>query len=105
MAQRISSDNFKELVLEEEKPVLVDFYSDTCIPCKKIAGILGEIEDAYEGRLQLYKVNVNYDERLAEEYRIMSAPTVVVFHKGEEKARLTGAVKKEELEKAFIHIV
>ncbi len=105
MAQRINSDNFKELVLNGEKPVLVDFYSDTCIPCKKMAGILGEIEDTYEDRLQLYKVNVNYDEQLVEEYRIMSAPTVVVFHKGEEKARITGAVKKEELEQAFIHII
>lgn len=105
MAQRINSENFQELVLNEEKPVLVDFYSDTCIPCKKIAGILGEIEDSYEDRLKLYKVNVNYDDVLVQEYRIMSAPTVVIFHKGEEKARITGAVKKEDIENLFIHII
>ena len=45
MALRINAENFEEKVLKADKPVLVDFYSDTCIPCKQMAGILGDIED------------------------------------------------------------
>ena len=60
MAARINEQQFEEKVLKADKPVLVDFYSDTCIPCKRMAGVLGEIEDDYEGKIDVVKVNVNY---------------------------------------------
>ena len=97
MALRINKDNFEEKVLKAEKPVLIDFYSDTCIPCKRMAGPLGEVEDEYEGKLEVYKVNVNFDMELAEQYGVMSAPTLVVFVNGEEKARHKGAAGKAEI--------
>lgn len=101
MARRVNADNFEELVLKADKPVLLDFYSDTCIPCKRMAGPLGEVEDEYEDRLSVYKVNVNYDETLAQNYDVMSAPTLVFLVDGEEKNRLTGAAGKEEIVKLF----
>ena len=57
MALRINAENFEEKVLKADKPVLVDFYSDTCIPCKQMAGILGDIEDEHEDTVYIYKVN------------------------------------------------
>lgn len=101
MALRVNQENFEAKVLQSDKPVLLDFYSDTCIPCKRMAGTLGEIEDAYEGKIHVYKVNVNYDEKLAEQYHVMSAPTLIFLVNGEEKSRLTGAAGKEEIEKLF----
>ena len=101
MAARISSDDFEEKVLKADKPVLVDFYSDTCIPCKRMAGVLGDIEDEYEDKLYLYKVNVNYEEDLTAKYQVMSAPTLIVFENGEEKSRLSGAAGKDEIVKLF----
>lgn len=101
MAARISSADFEEKVLKADKPVLVDFYSDTCIPCKRMAGVLGDIEDEYEDKLYLYKVNVNYEEDLTAKYQVMSAPTLIVFENGEEKSRLSGAVGKDEIVKLF----
>lgn len=101
MAFRVNQDNFEEKVLQSDKPVLLDFYSDTCIPCKRMAGPLGEVEDEYEGKINVYKVNVNYDEKLAEQYHVMSAPTLVFLVNGEEKSRLTGAARKEEIVKLF----
>lgn len=101
MARRVNADNFEELVLKADKPVLLDFYSDTCIPCKRMAGPLGEVEDEYEDRISVYKVNVNYDETLAQKYDVMAAPTLVFLVNGEEKARLTGAAGKEEIVKLF----
>lgn len=97
MAVRVNQDNFEEKVLKADKPVLLDFYSDTCIPCKRMAGTLGDIEDEYEDKIHVYKVNVNYDEKLAQQYDVMSAPTLVFLVNGEEKSRLAGAAGKEEI--------
>ena len=70
MAARANAENLEELVLKSELPVLVDFYSDSCIPCKMMAGVVGGIEDDFEGKLNVYKVNVNFDEELASKYEV-----------------------------------
>ncbi|MGN0153661.1 MAG: thioredoxin family protein [Lachnospiraceae bacterium] len=101
MALRVNQDNFEEKVLRADKPVLLDFYSDTCIPCKRMAGLLGDIEDEYENQIYVYKVNVNYDEQLAEQYSVMAAPTLVFLVNGEEKSRISGAAGKEDIVKLF----
>jgi thioredoxin 1 len=97
MAVRVSRDDFSQKVLGEEIPVLVEFYSDSCIPCKQMSPILGDIEDDYEGRLRVYKVNVNFDAELAEEYSVMSSPTILFFKDGKEVERVRGLVKKPQL--------
>ena len=101
MALRISQDNFEEKVLNADKPILLDFYSDTCIPCKRMAGSLGDIEDEYGDRISVYKVNINYDEKLAEQYNVMSVPTLVFLINNEEINRLSGVIDKEEIINLF----
>ena len=105
MALRINAENFEEKVLKADKPVLVDFYSDTCIPCKQMAGILGDIEDENEDAIYIYKVNVNYDKDLAARYKVMSAPTVIAFVNGEENGRTVGLKEPEEIETLFENYV
>ena len=90
MAARANAENFEELVLKSELPVLVDFYSDSCIPCKMMAGVVGDIEDDY-------KVNVNFDESLASKYEVLAAPTFVAFNKGAETGRIAGKTTKDAL--------
>lgn len=97
MAERISKSNFEEKVMKSGIPVLVDFYSDSCVPCKMLSPILGELEEEREGQLAVYKVNVNYDAELVERYGVMGAPTLILFSKGEVVGKKTGAVKKEAL--------
>ena len=87
MAQRINKDNFEEKVLKSPLPVLVDFYSDSCIPCKQLSPVLGDIEDEREDTLSVYKVNVNYDMELAEKYDVMGVPALRLFVQGEVKGR------------------
>ena len=77
--------------------VLADFYSDSCIPCKRLSPVLFELEKEYEGKLKIAKINVNFDFELASEYEVQAAPTLVFFKNGEEKERLRGAVKKSEI--------
>ena len=87
MALRINAENFEEKVLKADKPVLVDFYSDSCIPCKQMAGILGDIEDENEDDIYIYKVNVNYDRELAEKYKVMSVTDSDLLRKRRSKRK------------------
>ena len=97
MAARISKEDFEQKVLQSELPVIVDFYSDSCIPCKQLSPILGDIEDDYEDKLKVFKVNVNYDAELAEQYQVLASPTLIFFKEGKEADRIRGLVKKPEL--------
>lgn len=97
MAVRVSTDTFDEEVLNAGGAVIADFYSDSCVPCKRLSPVLAEIEEEQGDKVKLVKVNINFDPELAEKYGVMSVPTLVFFGDGEEKSRLTGAVKKSEI--------
>lgn len=99
MAQRISSEEFEAKVIQSEIPVLVDFYSDSCIACKKLSPVLGAIEDDWEEKLTVYKVNTNYEEDLADAYQILSLPTLILFRNGEEAGRVSDLLKEQELDR------
>lgn len=97
MAVRINKDDFEEKVLKSDLPVIVDFYSDSCIACKKLAPTLGDVEDDYEGKLYVYKVNTNFDKELAKEYQIAANPTLLFVKNAEVLDRKIGAHTLAEL--------
>ena len=97
MAARVNQETFQKEVLEADKLVLADFYSDSCIPCKRLSPVLSELEETYSDVLKVVKINVNFYQALAEQYTVQAAPTLIFFHNGEEKSRLRGAVKKAEI--------
>jgi thioredoxin 1 len=105
MAERIDRESFDEKVLHAQLPVLVEFYSDSCIPCKQMSPILGGIEDDYEDKLLVYKVNANFDAELAGEYEVMSSPTILFFQNGKEVERVRGLIKRPELEALVNQII
>lgn len=98
MALRVNSENFESEVLKSELPVLADFYSDSCVPCKRLSPIISQLESERSDSLKVVKVNINFDTELAEKYEVQAAPTLIYFKNGEETARLRGAVKKAEIE-------
>lgn len=97
MAVRVNSENFSEEVLKADGIVLVDFYSDSCIPCKKISPVLSEAEEAYPDKLKIAKVNVNFDSEIALQYDVQATPTLIFFRDGKEQSRLRGSVGKSEI--------
>ncbi len=105
MAKRVSGEDFNAEVIESALPVIVEFYSDSCIPCKQMSPILGGIEDDFEDKLKVVKVNVNFDSGLAEKYQVMASPTILFFKDGEEKDRRRGLVKRPELEEIVNKII
>ncbi|SFO46562.1 thioredoxin [Pseudobutyrivibrio sp. JW11] len=97
MATRIYTDDFESKVLESDVPVVVDFYSDSCITCKKLAPTLCDIEEEYEGKLNVFKVNTNYDTKLVEEYEIKANPTLILFKEGKAVGKQVGPREYDEL--------
>ena len=98
MAKRVNTEEFESEVLQSELPVVVEFYSDSCIPCKQLSPILGGIEDDYEDQLKVVKVNVNFDDDLAQKYEVAASPTLLFFRSGKEVDRIRGLVKRPALE-------
>lgn len=84
-------------MLEAKGLVLADFYSDSCVPCKRLSPVLAELEEAYGDALKVVKININFDLPLAEQYEVQAAPTLIFFQNGAEKDRHKGLVKKAEL--------
>ncbi|WP_455714747.1 thioredoxin family protein [Anaerosporobacter sp.] len=97
MASRVNQDNFENEVLQAKVPVLVEFYSDSCIPCKQMSPILSQLEEEYGEQVKIVKVNVNFDMELASRYLVMGAPTFLVFVDGEVVNQSHGVKKKEEI--------
>ncbi|MBQ7951399.1 MAG: thioredoxin [Clostridia bacterium] len=89
--------NFKEDVLNQTLPVLVDFYADWCGPCKMVAPVLEELEQEYGDKIKIVKVNIDTEIDLAREYRVATIPTMMVFENGELRDSVIGYHSKEEL--------
>ena len=95
-ALKITKMNFEEEVLKSDKPVLVDFWASWCGPCKMVGPIVEQIADEHP-EFKVCKVNVDEEMELAQQYRVMSIPTLAVFKNGELVKQSVGFSPKEEI--------
>ena len=93
----LTAENFEKEVLQSEIPVLVDFYAEWCGPCKMLSPVIDEIAKEYEGKAKICRVNVDDEIELAQQYRVMSVPTVLIFKNGQVSGTSIGYVGKEKL--------
>ncbi len=97
MALEITDENFQEVVLNSDKPVLVDFWATWCGPCRTVGPIVDELATELEGRAVVGKVNVDSNSDTPLTYEIRSIPTLLIFKNGEIVDKLVGAVPKSQL--------
>jgi len=98
MAKAITQSEWQAEVLNAPVPVLVDFWAVWCNPCRLIAPIVEELSQQYEGKLRVYKVDVDQEQSLAMQYGIMSIPTLLLFKNGQVVEQIVGALPKGAIE-------
>ena len=88
-------------IINTEKPVLVDFYTDWCSPCKQMIPVLKELKEDLKESIRIIKVNVDKNPFIATTYNIRNIPTVILFKKGEVVWADTGLKTTSELKSAL----
>lgn len=97
MVTTITSSSFHDLVLTNDRPFLLDVYADWCGPCKMMAPIIEALSESYQGKIQFGKLNIDENPEIAEKYRIISIPTLLLFKNGELVDTIVGLTSAPEL--------
>jgi thioredoxin 1 len=93
----VTDVNFKDEVLNSDKPVLVDFWAEWCGPCKMIAPTVAELAKEYDGRFKIAKLDVDANYQTAGAYGVRSIPTLLIYKGGRVVDQIVGAVPKQRL--------
>ena len=96
MTTTLTCSNFNTEVLQSSKPVLIDFYANWCMPCKMLAPVIEEIANEVQD-VKICKVNVDEQAELAQQFQIMSIPTLVVMKNGKIVNKSMGARPKRDI--------
>jgi len=95
----VTDAEFETNVLSSDQPVLVDFWAEWCGPCRMIAPSVEAVAEQYEGKAGVYKMNVDENMNVPQQYGIRGIPTLIVFKGGQEQERIVGAVSREAIAK------
>lgn len=99
---KVATDaNFEDLVLKNERPVVVDFWAAWCGPCKMVAPEMEKLAEKYDGAVDVVKVDVDANPGLSQAFNIMSIPTIAFFRPGQQPQGVVGFRPLEQLEQQF----
>lgn len=93
----VTDETFGEMVLEANLPTIVDFWAVWCVPCKMIAPILEEIAEEHDGKLQVFKLDVDENPETAMRYGVMGIPTLILFKNGQVVEQIQGMRPKAQI--------
>ncbi|MGH7571062.1 MAG: thioredoxin [Gemmatimonadota bacterium] len=99
--QVVTDDNFDAEVKRSDRLTLVDFWAEWCGPCKMIAPTIDELAEQYDDKLKVCKLDVDSNQRTAQEYAVRSIPSLLFFKGGEVVDTVVGAVRKQRLEEVI----
>jgi len=100
-AKEATDNNFQSDILDSDKPVLVDFWAEWCGPCRMIAPTVEAIAEEYNNKAGVYKMNVDENMSVPQQFGIRGIPTLILFKNGKEQERIVGAVTREAIAKVI----
>jgi thioredoxin 2 len=101
----ITDNTFESEVVAFNGPVLVDCWAPWCGPCRMLSPVLEGIAADYSGRLKVVKLNTDENPKVAMKFSIQSIPTMLLFNKGQQVDRMTGALPRQEIEKRIAKVL
>lgn len=97
----VTNTDFEQEVLQADKRVLVDFWADWCVPCKRLGPVVEQLSEE-QSEVKICKVDIEEAPELAQQFKVMQIPTLILFQNGQEIKKTFGSKSKEEL-LSFIH--
>jgi thioredoxin 1 len=94
---KITKENFEKEVLKSDKPILLDFWASWCGPCKMVGPIVDQVAEETVGTARVGKINVDEEQELAQSFKVMSIPTLVVMKEGKVVKSTVGVQSKQAL--------
>jgi len=101
----ITGSNFDAEVVKSAVPVVVDFWAEWCGPCKMMAPVLTDLAKVYKGKVKIANIDADAESELAQKFRIVSMPTILVFNKGQVVRQQSGALPRPALEKLIKEVL
>ncbi len=98
---KITDKNFKKEVVESDVPVFVEFWASWCLPCQVAGDMMDSLEEKYNGRVKVGKINVDQNGKLRRKFQIQGLPTFVLFKKGKEVLREVSSRSEDQLSKVI----
>ena len=92
----LSDDNFETEVLKSDKPVLVDFWAEWCMPCRMLAPTIDELATQYEGKVKVGKLDTDANRDVSMKFDINAIPTIILFKDGQVVRKFVGITPKQE---------
>jgi len=84
-------------IINQDQPVLVDFFADWCGPCKMLSPILKQVKEAMGEDISIIKIDVDKNQAIASKYQVRGVPTMLLFKNGKQVWRQSGVLQKDEI--------
>ena len=95
--QEINKENFEEVVIKSQIPVLIDFSTPWCGPCRKLTPVLEQIQNEFANEIKIVKINADENIDIVQEYGVSSFPTIIILKNKEVKEFMAGSMSKSAI--------